>query len=538
MSNRLVSAIACFQSRFSRPIVAWLFLSIVAIEAVIIVPSYFRRKHELLLHLEDVSSGIVQTVNQLKQAGVSDSVLMETLDRVSQNSDIVIGIKIYTPGGEAIIKSGELPQLSYTDLDRADTDRIRKLTGNRYDIAWSPPNPQSCRFIIRHDASKVGTQLIAYIGRIGALVLLISMVVTLVAIAVLGKHAIAPILRLRDDLIAAADILSQGHPATDFYSMKVKRDDELGEVMQAFDRLFHRVQTEMRDRTNAETQLKQKAAQLEQTLEELKRTQSQLIQSEKMSSLGQLMAGMAHEINNPVSFIGGNLVHVRQYLDDLFSAIAIYRESNPPLSDEAREDIEQLDLDFVAQDMPKLIDSMNQGVNRIHQVVLALQNFSRHDEADLKRADIHEGIESTLFVLQHRLAQHNIHLVKQYGNLPKIECYPKQLNQVFANLIANAIDALQQKLPPSPTISIRTAQLENDWIEIRIADNGAGMTETVRQRAFDPFFTTKAVGSGTGLGLSISYQIIVAQHRGRLTCNSAPDSGTEIAIAIPPNSAQ
>lgn len=298
----------------------------------------------------------------------------------------------------------------------------------------------------------------------------------------------------------------------------------------------------------------EKAQQLEETLQELQATQAQLVQTEKMSSLGQLVAGIAHEINNPVNFIHGNITHASNYAQDLLHLVELYQQHYPQPVAEIAEEIEAIDLEFLCQDLPKLLASMKIGTDRIRQIVLSLRNFSRLDEAEMKAVDIHEGIDNTLLLLRHRLKAKpdhpEIQVIKEYSNLPLVDCYPGQLNQVFMNLLANAIDALEEgrlrgqggqtsisaffpdQQSQTPTIRIRT-EIKDDVVLICIADNGIGMTEDVRQKIFDPFFTTKSVGKGTGMGLSISYKIIVEKHQGKIKCISAPGQGTEFIVAIP-----
>ncbi|GJD20508.1 hypothetical protein RIVM261_054640 [Rivularia sp. IAM M-261] len=285
----------------------------------------------------------------------------------------------------------------------------------------------------------------------------------------------------------------------------------------------------------------EQAQQIEHALAELKRTQSQLVQSEKMSSLGQLVAGVAHEINNPVNFIYGNITHASDYTEDLLQLLKIYQQEYPQATDKICREINAIDLDFVILDLPKIMSSMKVGAERIREIVQSLRTFSRLDEAEMKKVDIHEGIESTLMILQHRLKpkqdRQAIEINRKYSALSKVVCYPGKLNQVFMNLLANAIDALEdsikQDLVSIPTISITTQASGNDSVIISIADNGIGMLPEVQQRLFDPFFTTKPVGVGTGLGLSISYQIIVDRHGGKLNCTSEPGKGTEFVIEIP-----
>lgn len=327
----------------------------------------------------------------------------------------------------------------------------------------------------------------------------------------------------------------------------------------------------------SEARFREQAQQLEKTLRELQRTQAQLVQTEKMSGLGQMVAGVAHEINNPINFIYGNLAHATQYTKDLLELVQLYEECYPNPVPEIREKREEVDLDFLMEDLPKLLASMELGADRIRQIVLSLRTFSRLDEAQKKPVNIHEGIDSTLLILSSRLkakaGQVGIEVVKEYGDLPLVECYAGQLNQVFMNILANAIDALEMghrpsgaadrqcpapsAVPPAPAIRIRTEVVNGalgmghrqeeqssmpsaqcpapscQFVRISIADSGPGMSESVRRRLFDPFFTTKPVGKGTGLGLSISYQIVVERHGGELKCFSEPGQGSEFVIEIP-----
>lgn len=290
--------------------------------------------------------------------------------------------------------------------------------------------------------------------------------------------------------------------------------------------------------TAAQTQ----AQQLSEALGYLRKTQSQLIQSEKMSSLGHLVAGIAHEINNPVNFISGNLTHASDYFQDLQHLIELYQEYYPDPVPEIQAYAEEIDLEFLLEDLSKLLSSMHVGTERIRQIVLSLRNFSRLDEAEVKPVNLHDGIDSTLLILQGRLkakgAWSGIEVQRCYGDLPLIECYASQLNQVFMNLLSNAIDALIDRPEPrrikiTTDVGVAEADPMTKVAKILIEDNGFGMPETVRQQIFDPFFTTKPVGQGTGLGLSISYQIVVEKHHGWIHCTSAPGKGTTFTIEIP-----
>ncbi|MEH2160224.1 MAG: response regulator [Nostoc sp.] len=317
-----------------------------------------------------------------------------------------------------------------------------------------------------------------------------------------------------------------------------------------------------------QVKLQEKNFLLQEALDNLKSAQVQQIQNEKMVGLGQLVAGLAHEINNPISFIYGNLQYAGQYVQDLVNLIEAYQQEYPKPTSKIQQIAKDIDLNFVINDLQNLIGAMYRGSDRIREIVVALQHFSRHDEAEMKRVNIHEDIENTLVMLQHRLREAvnrpAIIVVKDYGNLPLVTCYASELNQVFMHLLNNAIDAIEEKLGnqssnpyslmpldngyapiaalgetsksqwllPTPQIRIHT-EVTLNTIKIAIADNGPGIEESLRSRLFDPFFTTKPVGKGSGLGLSISYQIIVQKHRGNITCTSAIGQGAEFAIEIP-----
>jgi signal transduction histidine kinase len=371
-------------------------------------------------------------------------------------------------------------------------------------------------------------------------------------------------LTVLDDTLDKIKGLNLG--AVDYISKPFQQEEVLARVRvqlklyrltKTLERQNTQLKQEVEQRTAAETALQkltvdlekrveERTAKLKQTLSELQQTQIRLVQSEKMYSLGKMVAGIAHELNNPVSFIDGNLIFALHYIDDLLELLHLYVKHYPYPVPEIQEKAEKIDLDFVMRDLPKLLNSMQVGTERISKLVMSLRNFSHLDQSEKKAVDLHQSLDNTLLILQHRLKQTSkfpgIQILKDYGVLPLVECYPGQLNQVFMNILSNAIEALEEAVTNQqetertnkeiPRIQIRTEAM-NDKVTLHFADNGPGMPQTVYDRLFDPFFTTKSFGKGTGLGLAISYQIVVEKHGGRLYCVSTPGEGAEFIIEIP-----
>jgi len=357
-------------------------------------------------------------------------------------------------------------------------------------------------------------------------------------------------------LTALSDTVDKVHGfnigAVDYITKPIHQEEVLSRVKTHLTiRNLQKKLTEQNDSLlQLQQQERQKAWEVEQALQKLQQSQSQLMQAEKMSALGRMVAGVAHEINNPVNFIYGNLDCAREYIQQLLELVDLYQETytHPPVK--IADHIDVIELEFLKLDLPQLLQSMKVGAERICQIVMLLRNFTHADQVQIKLVDIHEGIDSTLLLLQHRLeataGRGRIQVIKEYGNLPKVWCYSGQLNQVLMNILANAIDALDESgigtqgsgvrentTDKQPLIRICTEAIAGVSVVIRIADNGLGMTPEVQKRLFDPFFTTKPVGSGTGLGLAISYQIVVEKHKGKLFVNSEIGKGAEFVIEIP-----
>jgi signal transduction histidine kinase len=533
--SRFKPLLAGLNSKLSRQLSIWILFGILGMEGVIFLPSAYRRKHEKISELEMTSLAAIDTLAAVMPEA---NQFIQSLPRLKQSSPLIAG-KLYKENGREIDSFGRADGLSFTQAQQL-VPKLHYSKPWRYDIAQQVTLKDGKYYLLlSYDARNISDDLLAFSLRIFGLVVLISLSVTGLMIGIINHRLISPIVRLQSDVRQAGIAIAQETPCPDFLSRSYKLNNELQDVIQAFFATNAQTLEAIALRKESEASLRQTGQQLESSLSDLKRTQAQLVHTEKMSSLGQLGAGFAHEINNPINFIHANLSYLAQYSTDLLALITQYEAvlPNPPKA--IAEQRETMELEFIQEDMPSIISSMQSGSARIRDLVASFCNFVRLDEAELKRANLHESLDNTLLLLNQRLEttpyRSPIQLDRQYGTIDLLTCYPAQLNQVFFYLLCNAIEGID-RLAESETkafyITIKTTQ-EGERVTISITDNGIGISPEILHKVFDPFFTTKDVGGGTGLGLTNSHYIIENIHKGSLNLSSSPKVATTLTIALP-----
>jgi signal transduction histidine kinase len=534
-SSRFKPLFAGLNSKLSRQLSVWILLGILGMEAIIFLPSAYRRKHEKLQELEMTS---LATVDTLAVVMPDANQFIQSLPRLKQTSPLMAA-KLYKENGQAIDSFGRADSLSFTQAQQL-IPKLHYTKPWRYDIAQQVTLKDGTYYLLlSYDATAISNDLIEFSIRILGLVVLISLSVTGLMIWIINHRLIYPIVRLQFDVQQAGLAIAKETPCPDFLSRSYEFNNELQDVIQAFFATNAQTLEAIALRKESEANLRQTSQQLESSISDLKRTQAQLVHTEKMSSLGQLGAGFAHEINNPINFIHANLSYLAQYSTDLLALIAQYEMALPNPPDAITDQRETMELAFIQEDMPSIIRSMQAGSARIGDLVASFRNFVRLDEAELKRADLHESLDNTLILLNQRLEttayRSPIQLDRQYGALDLLTCYPAQLNQVLFYLLSNAIEGIDRLAKIGTKafcITIKTTQ-DHKRVTISITDNGIGIDPEILHKVFDPFFTTKDVGGGTGLGLTNSHYIIENIHKGSLSLSSNPKVATTLTIVLP-----
>ncbi|MEL7503524.1 MAG: ATP-binding protein [Cyanobacteria bacterium J06554_6] len=476
-------------------------------------------------------------------AGPVDKAFAERLLGYWQAESIILGAAIYE-ADNYLMGQGNYPQVDAAQmvalLDRPQLNRDSQTFDTALQLNLSEP---PLYLVVRHDAQPIRQALRAYTARMIAAVIIIAVVVTASTMTVVDRLIIRPVLLLHGDLRRASAHISSGIQTQQFEATGLRQQNELGEVIDAFQDMHDRIWQAISDRETARQQAQKKAEQLQETVTQLHQTQSELVQAEKLAGLGKLAAGMAHEINNPVTFIHSNIPPVETYLDELVTLVRAYQAELAAPSPELKTLLEEIDFDFLQADYPKITGSLLTGTERIKTIIDALKNFSRLDEAGIKSADLRDCVASTVMMLRTALsatsARPEITVVQSHVSSPVVMCNPALINQVFLDILTNAIEAIDRQTPPlqNPTIWIETRRPSNGWIEVMIKNNGVPLTAQEQQRLFDPFYTTKAVGDGTGISLFNCYQIIHHQHQGELACVSQLGELVTFMIRLPSGSA-
>lgn len=535
--------------RLAQQLTVWVFLSLLAIEAVILLPSYLKRKQELLKQRDGLVSTSLEAAFLNLNTATPDRFnvsLASTVLKYLYSQSIILGGAIALDDTYLTSQHGDYPIIHLDNMSDFVGHYVFNHDSNTYDTAIPIKHSDRTVYVlVRYDGQLIHQQLHGYARWSIILLLMISAVVTAATMFGVDRLIIRPILSLQNDLQLATLELRQGHRATQFQADTAQYGNELDSVIATFRELYRQVWQTIDEREVAlrsRQKEKERADQLMSTLEELHQTQAQLVQAERIASLHQLTAGMAHEINNPITFIYSNIPQLKQYLEDLFQLIEQYQHELPTRSLNLQMLEEQIDLKFLHSDYPKLILSLQRGAHRIQAIISSLQKFSHIDETGLKQVLIEDGLKYTIDILRPQLTatsqRSEIQVVETYGGVGRVQCYPAFLNQVFLSILTNAIEAINrlnsnEAEAKHPTIWIETQKSDVQWIDIVLRNNGPCLSASEQQRLFDPFYTTKTIGEGTGLSLFSCYQIIQHQHHGTLSCASKPGEDVTFLIHIP-----
>ena len=543
-----------FNTRLSKKITLWIFFSLLIIETIIFVPSYLNRQQLILTNLGQISQTAVRVA--FSEAQSINSKTATTVLKSLRKQSIILGGKIYQGDGKLIAAIGDDPRINFQVLNTAKKSQSLKLYEKGYETAiYFEQNNQTLWVVLRYDGVKIQQELSAYTVRIVGLVILISIFITMASMLVISRICVRPILYLRNDLLTAAKAIHLDHPHSNFNSIRIRTQDEMGEVITAFELMYKQIWQEINQRKQAhwaELEERQRSEELSQTIKQSQQTQALLIQKETIAVLDQISAGVVHEINNPVNILHANIKHVEDYFKHLLHLLHLYRNEFTNVPARIQKFEEEIDLSFFEKDIEKINLSLKNATQRIMKLILALKVFSGFDDSEIKTIDIHESIENILILLSYRMSKNskrpNIKIIKNYTNIPLIECYPDLLNQVFINLLVCAIDMLDD-LPSEedlakvnldsndwdwyPQLWVETSIKYSQFIQIKIKNNGSFLSNTEYIKHFEEFCINKSITETTDLGLLTSYQIISEKHGGSLKMIANPNEPFTFDIELP-----
>ena len=543
-----------FNTQLSKKITLWIFCSLLIIETIIFIPSYLNRQKLILTDLQRISQTAVKVAFS-ETASINSDIANKFLTNLQQES-IISGGKIYQEDGKVLAAIGDNPNINFQILKQEKTSQPPTSSQGGYDTAiYFAQNEQPLWIVLRYDGIPIQNELSAYTVRIIGLVILISIVITLASMVVVSRICVRPVLYLRDDLLTAAKAVRQDNPYSNFYSIKMRRKDELGEVITAFESMYKQIWQEIHQHKQAhqaELEERQRSEELSQTLEKSRRTQALLVQKETVTFIDQIYAGVVHEINNPINILYANIKHIEDYFKNLLELIHLYKNEFADLPPYIKEFEEDIDLNFYSKDIEKINLSFKNSLQRIMKLMLALKVFSGFEESQTKTIDINETIDNILVLLSYRLGKNSkrpkIKVVKNYKDIPHFECYPDLLNQVFMNLLTYGIDMLDDvpskedlakvNMNPDnwdwyPQISIETSFKYSKFVQINIKNNGSCLSKFPQIKQFEEFCNHQSITEEMDIGLISSYQIISERHGGSLKIIANPNEHFIFDIELP-----
>ncbi len=532
----------------------WIFCSLLIIETIIFIPSYLNRQKLILTDLQRISQTAVKVAFS-ETASINSNIAKKFLTNLQQES-IISGGKIYREDGKILAVLGDKPDINFQILKQEKTSRLPSFSQGGYNTTiYFNQNEQPLWVVLRYDDIPIQNQLSGYSIRIISLVILISIVLTVASMLVINRICVRPILYLRDDLLKAAKSVGQNNPYFNFHSLKMRRKDELGEVITAFESMYKQIWQEIYQRKQAqqaEFEERQRLEELSQSLEKSRLIQALLVQKETVTFFEQIYAGVVHEVNNPINILYANIKHIEDYFKNLLELVHLYKNEFADLPPYIKEFENEIDLSFYTKDIEKINLSFKNSLQRIMKLMLALKVFSGFEESQTKTIDINETIDNILVLLSYRLGKNSkrpkIKVVKNYKDIPHFECYPDLLNQVFMNLLTYGIDMLDDvpskedlakvNMNPDnwnwyPQISIETSFKYSKYVQINIKNNGSCLSKISQIKQFEEFCNNQSITEEMDIGLLSSYQIISERHGGSLKIIANPNEPFTFDIELP-----